>query len=823
MPKCFICQWTLSTAKDLCNHIKYIHRNHKDYYECIEQGCNRKYFLKNSFKKHLATCHPSNINLTTYTIETETNLNNENMANNRSTLTSGDISENPSTSQNLETNNSTLTSPPTDFSILLIKYSASLYANPLIPRNVVENVMTNTSNLFHNSVVVPFTNMISSCLSQGQISKECCDLFNQHCNSITDSFKQLDTEKKCFASYKTKGSLIFPEQYFIGQRLECNSANNTFNLVPVTASGQLIPLRLVLKKFFELEGVAKDTIQYHIALLNSSDSDIIQNIVQGSEWQKKVSTHQGQIVLPLAIYFDDFEVGNPLGSHAGIHKLGAAYVSILSLPPHYTSKLRNIFLALLFHSSDRSTFGNKMSFKPLISELNYLKHHGIQINVPRYSGKILFDVAVLLGDNLGIHTITGFSESFSSNFPCRVCKIHKSNLKHTVTDDYRLYRNMENYLEDVNINNVSVTGIKEPCIWHDVEGFSVLDNVGVDVMHDLLEGVCKYDLCLMLSAYIFELKLFTIQTLNDRISSFDYGPDRRNQPPCLLADHLLNNTIKMSASEMLCFVRYFGLLLDDLIPENDHLFELYVTLRKIIDIVTSTALHKNSCELLKSLVSEHNTIYLHFSKKNLTPKFHFLLHYHDMLRKFGPLVSIWSMRYEAKHRISKLCANVSSSRRNICKTLAIKHQLLLNYTFLNDDLYKLIETGVKKCICENKRQEIVEKLNIVAQFIHKCNWLIIKGTKYTSNMLLSLDVVNDYIPIFGLIENIYITDKNMVIFEVSSFETLYFDETLYCYVVTDKEEATLFVNYENLYSYIPNTLSISRDCKAKYVTVRSPL
>lgn len=31
------------------------------------------------------------------------------------------------------------------------------------------------------------------------------------------------------------------------------------------------------------------------------------------------------IVLPYLLYFDDFEVGNPLGSHKGSYKVGAVY------------------------------------------------------------------------------------------------------------------------------------------------------------------------------------------------------------------------------------------------------------------------------------------------------------------------------------------------------------------------------------------------------------------------------------------------------------------------------------------------------------------
>lgn len=86
--------------------------------------------------------------------------------------------------------------------------------------------------------------------------------------------------------------------------------------------------------------------------------------------------------------------------------------------------------------------------------------------------------------------------------------------------------------------DVSNSGVKEACVWHDVLGFNVLDQVGVDIMHDLLEGVCKYDLCFLLLYYTHDLKLFSLQNFNERLLCFDYGPDEGNKPSILHIEHL---------------------------------------------------------------------------------------------------------------------------------------------------------------------------------------------------------------------------------------------------------------------------------------------
>jgi len=121
---------------------------------------------------------------------------------------------------------------------------------------------------------------------------------------------------------------------------------------------------------------------------------------------------KNQMVLPIFMFFDDYEVGNPLGSHSGIHELGAVYLTVPCIPIHRQASLNNIFLALLFHSTDRQKFGNNIIFRPLIDELNYLKETGIEVKTDKFERNIKFELGLIVGDNLGVHSITGFVESF---------------------------------------------------------------------------------------------------------------------------------------------------------------------------------------------------------------------------------------------------------------------------------------------------------------------------------------------------------------------------------------------------------------------------
>lgn len=146
-------------------------------------------------------------------------------------------------------------------------------------------------------------------------------------------------------------------------------------------------------------------------------------------------------------------------------------------------------MAQLFFSIDRTTFGNSRIFYPLVQELNSLQQVGITVNFENYSCVKLITVLVL-GDNLGVNSILGFAEGFNANFYCRFCKCHKEQMQLLCEEVSSFNRSKENYSNDVDVQNVTLTGVNENSIFNNLNGFHVTDNPSVDIMHDLLEGFC---------------------------------------------------------------------------------------------------------------------------------------------------------------------------------------------------------------------------------------------------------------------------------------------------------------------------------------------
>jgi len=512
--------------------------------------------------------------------------------------------------------------------------------------------------------------------------------------TLSNFFDSLKTEHFRLQTLEDMGLLIRPKQIVIAHRLNDRLHDGLVILEPKPVKIILTPLRFVLKKVFEHSNFF-DMLLNYTKKLEAYNGKIMYSFVQSEMWKAKLKFHQNKMIFPLFLYFDDLDINNPLGSHAGNQKLGAVYISLACLPPELlpgASSLNHILLASLFKTDDKKQYGNQKIFKDLISELNYLETTGIEITINNEIFQIYFSVCLILGDNLGLHSILGFVESFVAKYPCRFCKSSRSECQNQLEQNSNNLRDLFNYNGDIITNNVSQTGIKEKCVWENLNSFNVTDNYSVNIMHDMLEGVCKYDIGLILKYMIFELKYFTVDTLNNRIETFNYGPiDIRNRPTLLSTENLKLGIIKMSAAESLCFTRYLGLIIGDLVPEKSEVWSLYIVLKQIIDIIFSKWIRLDDSVLLKCLISEHHALYLKLFRTGLKPKHHHMVHYPLNIQKSGPLAIFSSIRYEAKHKELKDAANAITSRKNIAYTLSLKQQLQLSYRLLssNHNLYTI--------------------------------------------------------------------------------------------------------------------------------------
>lgn len=811
MLNCSKCSQLFKSISDLVKHCsgkgcgqrQLSLKNQRKRFVCTQGECRRSYSLINSFSKHLYRKHHGD--------EVSNVLDSSSVVHELSPSTSSSLGE------ELVENIQILEERTKSFlENSLSSLISSVYANPNIPRNAVQLFMGNFEQ-FMDTYLSNVEKYAHSLVISHQISSiEMLQFLKNLFLASKQKISTFNSEFKRMKYFENVGAYVPSIEVQIATRNDVK--NNRLTTVPVTL--QVVPVGKVLQKLLSFDHIFKDILNYRNYL--SEFSAPIVNIIQGTAWQKRGFVDSENILhFPLILYFDDFEVNNPLGSHAGIQKLGGVYLSLPFLPPNLSSKLDNILILSLFHSSDRITYGNKLTFQSVIDELNDLCKVGIQVDNALFSGNIFFHVAAITGDNLGLNGILGFTESFNSTYCCRTCTIKKSEIQVKFVEVESLLRTDESYERDLLLNDASLTGIKEKCIWLELENFSLFEHIAVDLLHDFLEGCCRYVMNHLVTYLVKDAKLISFSILKSKIVSFDYGPDSSSKPTNALNVDSSKIHVKTSGSEMFTLVRYFGLIAGPNVPEGNEIWEVYLLLRQLLDRLFSRKIYHTDCKQLEVLVEHFLYFYVKNFKDTLKPKFHFLTHYSKMLSKFGPLHQISTIRFESKHKVSKVAARSAVSRINICKTIVIRNQLSLSELFLQDCHFDDPTFGLKTKVPSELLIMVQDKTN--HSNFSSVKYLVKNGVRLEVSDVITWDICSESgNPCLAKVQAIYIDDDDSenIVFKCSHLTCLDFNFHFHAYEIEIPDGGCFFfLAYKSLFSVVPNNLSILSNGRF-YVTLR---
>lgn len=792
MMKCVECGAVLNNLKKFAFHVEIIHDVSN--FICPEVNCHRTFGRKDVFIKHFKMKHiyDNNLQLKTKKIK--------NVGPSIAKV-SDDIPVSENTPISNFNNSDILDENINTGSLLVDTFSKSL--NDAVKKIISElyEYMKFTKaqiQFIINSFITFLTNDLVDILEK---SLKICPNTNLHIETITmfkllkNSFQNVNSEYKRLKYFLSSETLKKPIEIELGT-IECRSnKKNKVSLNLRKRSFCYIPLKNTLKDFLELPDVLNSILDHQKEILQSNS---ISNIINGS-LNKPFFLNFGYNTIPLLFYFDDFESSNPLGSHAGVHKLGVVYFTIPSIPQKYSSRLENIFLNMIFYSIDRNNFGNTILFRPLVDELKYLETCGITIKVKNSDQQIHFKIVGFIGDNLGIHSIFGLTESFNSNYFCRFCYSHKKDTRLQCVENAGNIRNENDYVKHVSTLEF---GIKEYCIFNELSDFHIYKNVTCDIMHDLFEGIYRYEMPKIISYFIRE-KYFTLSTLNSKIKYYTY--DSKNIPPPIKEEHLRNGHIIMSASEMQCFVINFRLIVGQLIPEENNVWLLYLKLLEISEILLLTDHTNESVQNLKILIEEHHQMYLSIFQEDLKPKFHFLVHYPNIILKNGPPILISSMRFEARHKDFKSLVSIIKCKKNLPLSLSMRNQLNLTQRILSQKGFvNNMDYGPFQTISEIDPNETNLEGPVSSVLWYKSNAYLYN---IKSCVLIEYDTETHF-PTYGSIENIFVNTKDEnVFFKINYLQTINFNlhyRAYECHFVEPPKTVT--INYKNLKCLKPTTL-----------------
>lgn len=504
-----------------------------------------------------------------------------------------------------------------------------------------------------------------SLLSKGNITGNPEMVSSLENTELEDAFQLFSDNRKLNSYIAEKFGYVEPVEYVLGKNIK--GKDETMQYVPI-----LETLAALLKH---------DDVVTEVLAGHKSFDGKIRDYCDTASYNSSSLFNCDSRSLQIQLYCDDFCVANPLGNKVKKLKLCAFYFTLGYLLPKLRSKLHTIQLVTLCPTYLTKKYSLHEVLKPLLKDLRKLEEEGICIIKDGTNPGIILrgTVTFLSGDNLASHGVGGFLESFTVQRVCRFCHVTRPELQNVVRYNQCSRRTELSY--DAQIKTVekdsslaSIYGIKKNSPLNDLQYFHVTRGLPPDIAHDLFIGIVP-DMIEKVVHHLVSQDCFTLEYLNQRIETFDYDAEDKPNKPSTMPVTLSKFRVKQTASQSWCLLRLLPLLVGPLIPHDDPQWMLLLNLMDVVEHCCMPVVTVPSTELLADIIeSFHERFKKEYPNDTLKPKMHYLVHYPQQLNEFGPLVNCWTLRFESKHGYFKDVTYRLKNKKNICKTLAVRHE-----------------------------------------------------------------------------------------------------------------------------------------------------
>lgn len=765
-------------------------------YSCYQGQCCRTFSSKYVFSRHLESCHISNQPRSSS--NSSPSQTSRSMVDHREYESSEVRHPDQSVMPEVEPGESEL-----NLSDLACKFICQAKSRLSTVENV--NSMVNACTEIVDAVVGDLHRHVLSLRTSS--TEEDWRKIDDKFAAFRDPFKELRTQHRQTVYISKLGAYVAPEDHIIGRSQHFVMDKKAKFAKPTVqdVTGQFISVK---KSMHALNN--HTSMMDFVACNPHVNVDKVSSFFDGMFW--KDHPLRDQKVVLIRLYGDDFEPANALGSHKSIYKVGCIYWQFENLPVTMRSNTENIFLALCYHTQDIKTFGWAAVLAPLLQELLSVETDGVDLVVNGQMSNYKVVLSCITGDNLFLNGLFGFVESFTAGHPCRHCDIHRGKFGVTSVEELSSVRTVASYNHAVANVDVQQSGIKFACVFNELRYFHAVTNYVQDIMHDILEGVCSYDIVLICSKFVGD-GLFSIDVLNSRLQCLNYGyHDQCNKPP--VVSSFDNEMLSMDAAQIWCLARYLSVAVGQFIDMNNEVWQLFLQLRQIMDIIFAPIILSQEIKELRFLISEYLQLRsVLFPLQSIKNKHHHMIHYPRLIQQMGPMCHLWCMRFEQKHQRYKRLMHIGGNFINVPKTIAVRHQNDVASQLLLNCQSDEIETGkgevvVLKQLTNGVAIDLALGGGCIYMEFFKCSSIKIFGTSYKSGCyLLSGFDEEAEIPQFAQLLDILVRDQKNVIFFCEQLNTVQFNNHFHAWHVQRTcPRQYLHLNPKTLSYFIPMTL-----------------
>lgn len=130
-----------------------------------------------------------------------------------------------------------------------------------------------------------------------------------------------------------------------------------------------------------------------------------------------------------------------------------------------------------------------------------------------------------------------------------------------------------------------------------------------------------------------------------------------------------------------------------------------------------------------------------FPNFRLRPEHHFIEHYPELIKAFGPLSDVWTMFFKRKHKFFSEAIHNAHNFTNVALTLAVKHHKMMAYYLDSSSFFKpsveidmVTSPSISSRECPISKFYAREFLSL-QQFFSR--HVFIEGIRYCADIILS--------------------------------------------------------------------------------------
>lgn len=324
------------------------------------------------------------------------------------------------------------------------------------------------------------------------------------------------------------------------------------------------------------------------------------------------------------------------------------------------------------------------------------------------------------------------------------------------------------YFEDVSesdkVDIVATKGLTKYCVLNDLQYFNIFENLYVDLMHDIFEGVIPSFLENFFE-YCASKKIISKTLMIQMVRDFNYrSKDRKNLPSTLKFN---KKNFNQNATQTHCLMLNLPFIFFEYREKLQLVWPVMESLLSCLQIICSDEIRESHIVRLELHSEQPLNDMKNIFGIVLKPKHHFFTHYATVIRKQGPLVGMWMMRYERKHRFFTDTAKRTQNFVNITKTLVESHRLYMASCLFT--IPEIQSSNIRRKIPYNIKQTMKDHFGFIAETAHVVNLFTYNAYRYAVGLMI---IENHLV---YAIEAITVLDKNHFLickpFDVLKFNT----------------------------------------------------